>query len=49
MPVFASSAVSQGLDVKPAGDAMSRLMITVLAVVAEFERTLMVDGSPLPS
>lgn len=33
-------AATQGLDVKPGGDAMSRLMLTVLAAVAEFERDL---------
>ena len=33
-------AVTQGLDVKPSGDAMSRLLLTVLAAVAEFERDL---------
>jgi DNA invertase Pin-like site-specific DNA recombinase len=33
-------AVSQGLDVRPGGDATSRLLVTVLAAVAEFERDL---------
>lgn len=33
-------AISQGLDAKPDGDAMSRLMLTVLAAIAEFERDL---------
>ena len=33
-------AVVQGLDVKPHGDAMSSLILTVLAGVAEFEREL---------
>lgn len=33
-------ACSQGLDVRPGGDAMSQLMLTVLAGVAEFEREL---------
>lgn len=33
-------ATTQGLDVRPGGDAMSRLLLTVLAAVAEFERDL---------
>lgn len=33
-------AITQGIDVRPGGDAMSRMMITVLAAVAEFERDL---------
>jgi DNA invertase Pin-like site-specific DNA recombinase len=40
-------AVSQGLDVKPHGDAMSRLMLTVLAAVAEFERDLIKERTHL--
>ena len=32
--------VTQGLDVHPGGDATSRLILTVLAAVAEFEREL---------
>lgn len=40
-------AVSQGLDVKPSGDAMSRLMLTVLAAVAEFERDLIRERTTL--
>lgn len=40
-------ATSQGLDVKPDGDAMSRLMLTVLAAVAEFERDLIRDRTKL--
>src|SRR5258706_7304596 len=40
-------AVSQGLDVKPDGDAMSRLMLTVLAAVAEFERSLIRERTVL--
>ncbi len=40
-------AVSQGLDVKPNGDAMSRLMLTVLAAVAEFERDLIKERTVL--
>ncbi len=34
---------SQGLDLKPGGDAISRLLMTVLAAVAEFERDLIRD------
>lgn len=40
-------ATSQGLDVKAGGDAMSRLMLTVLAAVAEFERDLIRDRTRL--
>lgn len=40
-------AVSQGLDVKPSGDAMSRLLLTVLAAVAEFERDLIRERTRL--
>lgn len=40
-------ATSQGLDVKPHGDAMSHLMLTVLAAVAEFERDLIRDRTRL--
>jgi DNA invertase Pin-like site-specific DNA recombinase len=40
-------AVSQGLDVKPHGDAMSRLMLNVLSAVAEFELTLVSERTRL--
>lgn len=40
-------ATSQGLDIRPGGDAMSRLMITMLAAVAEFERDLIRDRTRL--
>jgi DNA invertase Pin-like site-specific DNA recombinase len=33
-------AISQGIDVKPGGDAISRLLLTMLSGVAEFERDL---------
>jgi putative DNA-invertase from lambdoid prophage Rac len=33
-------ATTQGLDVRPGGDPMSRLLLGVLASVAEFEREL---------
>ncbi len=38
---------SQGLDLKPGGDAISRLLMTVLAAVAEFERDLIRDRTRL--
>lgn len=38
---------SQGLDVKPQGDALSRLMLTVLAAVADFERDLIKERTHL--
>jgi putative DNA-invertase from lambdoid prophage Rac len=40
-------AISQGLDVKPSGDPMSRLILTVLSGVAEFERSLIVERTRL--
>ncbi len=33
-------ATSQGIDIKPDADAMSRLMLTMLAAIAEYERDL---------
>jgi DNA invertase Pin-like site-specific DNA recombinase len=38
---------SQGLDLMPGGDAISRLLMTVLAAVAEFERDLIRDRTRL--
>ena len=38
---------SQGLDLKPGGDAISRLLMTVLAAVAESERDLIRDRTRL--
>ena len=38
---------SQGLDVRPDGDAVSTLLLTVLAAVAEFERDLIVERTRL--
>jgi putative DNA-invertase from lambdoid prophage Rac len=38
---------SQGLDLKPGGDAIGRLLMTVLAAVAEFERDLIRDRTRL--
>jgi len=40
-------AATQGIDIKPGGDAMSRLMLTVLAAVAEFERDLIRERTRL--
>jgi putative DNA-invertase from lambdoid prophage Rac len=40
-------AVTQGLDVKPQGDAMSQLILTVLSGVAEFERSLISERTSL--
>jgi DNA invertase Pin-like site-specific DNA recombinase len=40
-------AVSQSLDIKPNGDAMSRLILTVLSGVAEFERELIRERTRL--
>ena len=40
-------AVTQGLDVRPHGDAMSRLLLQVLAAVAEFERDLIRERTRL--
>jgi putative DNA-invertase from lambdoid prophage Rac len=40
-------AITQGIDIKPGSDAMSRLMLTVLAAVAEFERDLIRERTRL--
>lgn len=40
-------AVSQGLEIKPSGDPLSRLQLTMLAAVAEFERELIADRTRL--
>lgn len=40
-------AISQALDIKPNGDAMSRLILTVLSGVAEFERDLIRERTRL--
>lgn len=40
-------ATSQGLDLKPGGDAMSRLIVSVLAGIAEFERDLIRERTRL--
>lgn len=36
----AFTAITQGITIKAGGDAMSRLLVTMLAAVAEFERDL---------
>jgi len=40
-------ATSQGIDIRPNGDPMSRLILVVLAGVAEFERSLIVERTLL--
>jgi len=40
-------AVTQGLDIRPDGDAMSKLILGVLAAVAEFERELIRERTRL--
>jgi DNA invertase Pin-like site-specific DNA recombinase len=40
-------ATTQGIDIRPGGDAMSRLILGVLASVAEFERDLIRDRTKL--
>ena len=40
-------ATTQGIDVRPGGDAMSRLILGVLASVGEFERELIRERTRL--
>lgn len=40
-------AVTQAIDIQPNGDPMSRLILTVLAGVAQFERSLIVERTRL--
>lgn len=40
-------ATTQGIDIAPNGDPMSRLILTVLAGVAQFERALIVERTKL--
>ncbi len=40
-------SVTQGIDIRPGGDSMSRLLLTMLAAVAEFERDLIVERTRL--
>ncbi len=39
--------ITQGLDLRPGGDAVSQLTLTILGAVAEFERTLIVERTRL--
>lgn len=38
---------SQGIDIRPDGDAMSRLLLTMLSAVSEFERSLVKERTRL--
>ncbi len=40
-------SITQGLDIRPGGDAMSRLLLTMLSAIAEFERDLIVERTKL--
>ena len=40
-------AVTQGIDIRPGGDATSRLLLTMLSAVSEFERDLIVERTKL--
>lgn len=40
-------AVTQGIDIRPGGGAMSRLLLTMLSAVAEFERDLITERTKL--
>ena len=40
-------ASSQGIDIRPSGDSISRLLLTMLGAVAEFERSLIVERTRL--
>lgn len=40
-------AVTQGIDIKPEGDPLSRLLVTMLAGIAEFERDLIRERTVL--
>jgi DNA invertase Pin-like site-specific DNA recombinase len=40
-------AITQGIDIRPGGDPMSRLMLTLLSAIAEFERDLIVERTRL--
>jgi DNA invertase Pin-like site-specific DNA recombinase len=40
-------AVTQGVDIRPGGDATSRLLLTMLSAVAELERDLIVERTKL--
>lgn len=38
---------SQGIDIQPSGDPMSRLLLTMLSAVSEFERALIMERTRL--
>lgn len=38
---------SQGIDIQPSGDPMSRLLLTMLSAVSEFERALVMERTRL--
>lgn len=40
-------SITQGIDIRPDGDAMGRLMLTMLSAVAEFERDLISERTKL--
>jgi len=40
-------SVTQGIDIRPGGDPLSRLLITLLSAIAEFERDLIVERTRL--
>lgn len=40
-------SLTQGIDIKPGGDPMSRLLLTMLAAIAEFERDLIRERTRL--
>lgn len=43
----AFTATTQGITIKPGGDAMSKLLVTMLAAVADFERSLIRERTVL--
>ena len=43
----AFTAITQGITIKPGGDAMSRLLVTILAAVADFEESLIRERTVL--
>lgn len=44
---MSGSAVTQAIDIRPSGDPLSRLLLTMLSAVAEFERDLVVERTRL--
>ncbi|MEM6295190.1 MAG: recombinase family protein [Myxococcota bacterium] len=40
-------SITHGIDIHPGGEAMSRLMLTMLSAVADFERELIVERTKL--